>query len=86
MSPFPDRRLRCCRCTAFVDVAPTDQGVLINMCFAFLNCLEIARHEFTFEDGLWWCRYCIRRKRLIRVVPVDEPNVTSSEPATGTKL
>lgn len=85
MNPFPAREIRC-KCGAVVEVAPTDQGTLINLCFTILNVLELQRQEFTFEEGSWWCRYCIRRRRLIRVVPNPKRNVTEPPPPTGEKM
>lgn len=74
-------------CGAKATVAPTNQvGPVVALCFAFLNHLELARHGFILDGGVYWCRYCIIRKRLVRPLPsATEGNVTADAPPSRLK-
>lgn len=80
---FPNARVRC-KCGAAEDVAPTTVGTLFNVVFAFLNVLDLVSKGWAHERGRWWCRGCITRRRLVKLVPDD--NVTDLPPPTGNHL
>jgi hypothetical protein len=75
------REINCAAgCGAKATIARTDDvAPLLGICFAVFNHLELTRHGFILDGGVWWCRYCITRKRLVRLVPPDDrrDNVTS---------
>lgn len=83
---FPYARVRCSTetCGAGVDVAPTTCGPLVNVLFAFLNVLELQRLGFWLDGGKWFCRHCLTRRRMVKLVRDD--NVTEAPPPTGNHL
>lgn len=78
--------VRCAGCAARADVARTDDvRPWLGAVFGLLNFLDLRKAGWTYEGAVWWCLYCTRRRRLIRLVPAEGSDVTAPSPPTGAK-
>lgn len=79
--------VRCAdKCGARVTVSRTDDvPVWLVAFFTILNVGELTRAGFTKDEGVWRCRYCTRRRRLIRALPPLRSDVTDAPPPTDEK-
>lgn len=89
---------RCKGCRVQRQIAGELRGrPILSFLFNVLDFVELSRNGWTYDGGAWWCRYCTRRRNLMRSVPrgkkpivdVEAPassNVTDPSPPSGEKM
>lgn len=76
----------CAGCGARRDVARTDDVTTwLAVAFTIFNGLDLLTAGWSYDGDRWWCLYCTRRRRLIRLVPASASNVTDPSPPTEEK-
>lgn len=89
---------RCKGCGAQRQIAGDVAGrPFLSFVFACLDFAELTSSGWTRDAGAWWCRYCTRRRNLMRgvqggkkaaidVAPAPASNVTDPPPPSGDKM
>lgn len=79
--------VRCAdACGARVTLAAThDVNRLLAVCFELLNASDLMKRGWSYVDGRLLCRFCARRRRLIRALPPLRSDVTDAPPPTDEK-
>lgn len=77
----------CAGCGVRHLVARTEdvQRFWLRAAFTFLNYLELTKEGWSSDGGKWWCKFCTRRRRLIRALPPLRCNVTDAPSPTDEK-
>lgn len=89
---------RCQGCKAQRQIAGDVPGrPVLSFVFTLLDCAELIGAGWTRDAGAWWCRYCTRRRNLMRgvrggkkavvdVATAETSNVTDPPPPSGDKM
>lgn len=76
----------CAGCGVRYKLARTDDvRAWLSAVFTFLNTIELTKAGWTYEGRRWWCKFCTRRRRLIRALPPLKSNVTDAPSPTEEK-